>query len=278
MSEQLSSSQEVLLDKIDLSDTRFQMRVVTRIGDIKKSLQAERQHEPVELLGPAPYRIIDGFRRCQAAKELGWVTIRAEVREGLSEEQAFRMAFASNYVRKSLSTLDRANAMRLAMKMGIPKAELPKMFGLSGKQVQRYLELGNLPKAVQAVIDDEFVTMAHAMLLAKHDVGNLEQAAADIKAQKLTVRGLRKSLEVQLGSKPVGRPKGLYSRDHDVVRVRSVAISLRASQNERDGWAEQLLSLVALLQRERPAAEGRESREACGPCTRRKERAHRAIG
>lgn len=249
MSEQLSSSQEVLLDKVDLSDIRFQMRVVTHIGDIKKSLQAELQHEPVELLGPPPYRIIDGFRRCQAAKELGWATIRAEVREGLSEEQAFRMAFASNYVRKSLSTLDRANAMRLALKMGIAKAELPKMFGLSGKQVQRYLELGNLPKAVQAVIDDKTVTMAHGLLLAKFDVGNVSEVVDQVRAKSLSARSLKKALEARLGRRSAhGRPKSIYLCDHDLVRVRSAVISLRASQTDREHFASQLLELAALLQ------------------------------
>ena len=250
VSERASVTQEVPLDKVDLSDTRFQMRVVTRVSDLKRSLEADGQDEPVELLGPAPYRIIDGFRRCQAAKELNWKTIRAEVREGLSEEQAFRMAFTTNFVRKSLTSLDKANAMRLALKMGIAKPELPKAFGLSGKQVQRYLEVGKLPTAVQAVIDDKFVTMAHALLLAKFEVGNLDEAAAEIKAQKLSAQNLRKSLEAKLGKKAMlGRPKSLYLIDHDVVRIRSTVLSLRASQEEREALASQLLDLVAVLQR-----------------------------
>lgn len=257
MSQQPSSSQEIPLEHIDQSDRRFQMRVVTRVSDIKRSLESEHQHEPVELLGPAPYRIIDGFRRCQAATELGWATIRAEVREGLSQDEAFRIAFASNFVRKNLSTLDKANAMRMAMKYGIRKEELPKVFGLSAKQVQRYLDVASLPEAVLAVIDDKAVTMAHGFLLAKFEVGNISEVVEQVRAKGLSARSLKKALEARMGRRSIqGRPKSLYLCDHDIVRVRSTVISLRASLADREHLASQLLELAALLQQRDPAVAG----------------------
>jgi ParB-like nuclease domain len=71
------------------------------------------QIEPVHLIGVSPpIRIVEGFRRCAAAKALGWSEVQAFVHEKLDDEHAFKLAFLHNVVRKNLRTIDKANKRR----------------------------------------------------------------------------------------------------------------------------------------------------------------------
>ena len=62
MSETPSGTREGPLELVDHSDTRFLMRVASRVSDLKRSLEVAGQEETVELLGRTPYSIIDGLR------------------------------------------------------------------------------------------------------------------------------------------------------------------------------------------------------------------------
>lgn len=57
------------------------------------------------------YRLVCGFRRMQACKLIGWDTIPARVREGLTERQAALMNLTENLERKDLNTLEEALAI-----------------------------------------------------------------------------------------------------------------------------------------------------------------------
>lgn len=92
----------VRLDDILLDDLTYQLRIEARVSDLKQSLEENGQLEPVHLLGPAPHRIVDGFRRCTAAKALGWTEVREL--EGLQvvEVVANERAFLHNESRKNV--------------------------------------------------------------------------------------------------------------------------------------------------------------------------------
>jgi ParB/RepB/Spo0J family partition protein len=57
------------------------------------------------------YRLVCGFRRMQACKLLGWESIPARVREGLTERQAALMNLTENLERKDLNTWEEAVAI-----------------------------------------------------------------------------------------------------------------------------------------------------------------------
>ena len=77
---------DISLEEIN-EDRTLQYRLTANIGDLKHSLQQEGQQEPIDLTGSKPYRIIDGFRRVEASKALGWPTIKALIHKGLSDEE-----------------------------------------------------------------------------------------------------------------------------------------------------------------------------------------------
>jgi len=71
--------------------------------------------QPIEELADAPggfkYRLVCGFRRLTAVKQLGWETIPARLREGLNERQASLLNLTENLERKDLNLLEEALAL-----------------------------------------------------------------------------------------------------------------------------------------------------------------------
>lgn len=57
------------------------------------------------------WRLVCGFRRLAAIKTLGWETVPARVREGLTTRQASLMNLTENLERKDLNTLEEALAL-----------------------------------------------------------------------------------------------------------------------------------------------------------------------
>lgn len=251
----------VRLDDVDLADLTYQLRVEVRLGDIKQSLEESGQLEPVHLLSPAPYKIIDGFRRCTAARALGWEEIEAAVYNGLDHRRAFQFAFAHNVVRNNLRSIDKANAIRLAMKAGLSKYDAAVELKMSVKQVGRYLALLGLPRDVQSAIDEREFTMAHALVVAAFDVGNVASVVAEVRSKGLTAAQLKRSLRKLLGARvrATGRPKQFVSRDGNYLRFEG-EFCLSAPREERERLATRLVGLVALLQRESVGSQRRSFR------------------
>lgn len=162
----------VRLDEIDVGDTTFQFRATLRIGDLKTSLKAEGQQIPIVVRrgqGKKKYQIISGFRRTTAAKELGWTEIAAIVRQGLSEEEAFRAAILENTARKTYSDIDRAYVIRSYRERGHGGDEVAKVMNLTDRQVRNLLSLLELPDEVQGAVDDpdQHFSTTHALTLKK---------------------------------------------------------------------------------------------------------------
>ena len=197
--------ESIPVDEIDSSDETFQYRLSTDTIGLRVAIAREGQLEPIDLADSKPYRIIDGFRRFRAIRELGWTSVRAIVRRGLTSEAMHRIAFAQNVVRKNLRPLEKANAIRLAKRRGCTALLIAKQFGISEKQIRRYDALLEFPKLLQQVVDNGVLSMAHATVLARHgdiDVTDwVKQAQTGRWSAAELSRALRKTLKLGTGGK-----------------------------------------------------------------------------
>jgi ParB/RepB/Spo0J family partition protein len=247
---QTSSWEEVALADIDREDLAFQYRFPSEIATLRLSLEAEGQREPIDLLGKKPYRIVDGFRRIAAATALRWETIKAFVHRDVSEEEAYRIAFTKNVVRRNLSPLERAQAILVAMKKrGLKISDLDEAFGISEKQVKRYLELLKFPDSIQKILDGEVVTMAHARALAKYGVGDdADKWRRRIQSDHLDARVLVRLLTEEKGKRPIGRPKRYMKREGDRVRMYGFLVGKDSSKEEKERVVKLLRDVIDLLE------------------------------
>jgi ParB/RepB/Spo0J family partition protein len=232
------SWEEVPLEDIDAGDTTLQFRFLTRTGDLQASLKHDGQQEPIDLAGEKPYKIVDGFRRVAAAKKLGWKAIKAFLHDGLLDDDAWCIAFTKNVVRKNLSPMERANAMLLAQKRGTTKTALPEVFGLSERQVDRYLKLLEFPGHIQKILDGRVVTMAHAKLLAAFQVKDGPKWKRRIEDEKLDVRALKKALLEDHGSKVPARKKILLKKEKDRIRLFPMVVRKDAPPGLARVWSD----------------------------------------
>jgi ParB/RepB/Spo0J family partition protein len=230
---------EIPLEHVDLSDTTFQYRLNSSIADLTASLGQEGQKEPVDLLrgrsnGSQPtYRIVDGFRRVEALGDLGWTTVKALVHTGISEEEAHKLAFIKNVVRKNLRPMDKANAIYLAKQRGRKVAELAREFNLSEKQLKRYEGLLSVPPEIQKLVDRGVVSMAHAKVLADFGVSDLGEWIRQIGDNRVSVKQLRRDLGRAVGVKPPGRQKLYMKKEKNRIRMYPFTISRSAPREER---------------------------------------------
>jgi len=226
--------QEVPLEDIKTDDKAFQYRFTTRVGDLKNSLQVEGQREPIDLTGSKPYRIIDGFRRVEALRALGWNKVKALVHKGISEEEARKLAFIKNVVRKNLSPIEKGNAIYQAKLSGMKAKDLSEFFGMSERQVLRYQELLEFPAEVQKLLVDEKVNMEQAKVLSDFKPKDLDGWVKKIADESITAKQLKRLLKKELGVKPSGRAKIYMKKQKDGIRMYPFTISKSSPQAERE--------------------------------------------
>lgn len=131
----------VRLSDIDVNDTLFQLRIHPPTPELLSSLEREGQREPVELLGiTAPFRIVDGFRRIAAARNLGWHSVKALIHRKLGDREGMKIAFTKRIAVNNLSIPEKTHAMGLARRLGLSNIEIAELFDLSEREVRMHLE------------------------------------------------------------------------------------------------------------------------------------------
>ena len=241
--------QAVTLDEVTLEDRTVQYRLSTQTTDLARSLGEDGQEEPIDLLRGfgKPYRVIDGFRRCQAAYELGWPSIKAFIHD-MDEEKALRFAYTKNVVRRNLSPMERAHALWVGQKKGLSKSDLAAAFGISEKQVDRYLKLLHFSPALQRCIDRKVVTMAHAAVLADFEVEDPAAWKKRIEEERLDARALRRLLRRENGQHEVGRKRLYLKQTKDTLRMYPFSVKADTPAPERKKIATLLREAVQFLE------------------------------
>jgi ParB family chromosome partitioning protein len=207
-----STIRSVPLGEIDAEDTRFQFRLSPTTGDLRASIRTGGQQVPLLLWGSnPPYKIVDGFRRVAAIAEIGWDSVKAIIREDLTEQAAFALSFIENVKRKNYSPVDKANAIWQAIHgRGMKKEEVARELGLSVKQVGRYLKLLELDSALQQAVKRGRISMAHAAALHHSGIRDPARWIERIREEGLTEKQLRRRLK-KAGRG--GRPKLYLNAD-----------------------------------------------------------------
>jgi ParB/RepB/Spo0J family partition protein len=246
---------------INHDDRSTQFRITTRVDDLRASIERQGQSHPVDLFGTKPYRIIDGFRRVQAIKELGWPVAKAIVHGGITKDDALRLAFTSNAARKNLSPLDKANAIRVCKQCGMKAPEVATMLGISERQLERYAWLLTFSKSLQELVDANEVSMAHAVVIAKFDGISLVDWVERLQEQKWSASELRRELR-KAASKRATKSRPCAQIRRDECRVYARRFSAATPANERERAIAEYERLIAVQKRERHGENGRVQRAA----------------
>jgi ParB/RepB/Spo0J family partition protein len=223
---------DVPLEQIDLADVKYQCRFQVKIADIRTSLASQGQEELVHLTDSKPHRIIDGFRRVTAMKELGWKTVKAIVHHGISDEKAHEIAYTTNATRKNLRSVEIAHSIVLSKQRGQKDDAIAAHHGMSMRQLQRYERLLAFPKDLQELVDVGEVSMAHAAVLAKFDGINLVEWVEKALDKKWSADELRRELSKSKHGGATSKPRTLIKVGHEDCRLLSRCFSKKSSTND----------------------------------------------
>jgi ParB family transcriptional regulator, chromosome partitioning protein len=112
------------------------------------------------------YVLVAGERRWRAARLAGLTHVPALVREGLSDEDALRLALVENLQRRDLDPLEEAAGYRRLQELGLKQAQVAAAVHRSQPAVANALRLLDLPEEVREAIQDGRLSPAHGRALA----------------------------------------------------------------------------------------------------------------
>ena len=168
------------------------------VGDLTK-LTLSIRHEGiltppvVAKVGENTYQPIDGDRRLEVAKALGYESLTCVVYEGLTEAEIAQKSYILNVERNQLNNIERAlHIKKMKDEFGYSHDEL-EILGYGSKgQTSKLLSLLDLPEEIQGNLINGKLTKAHCIELSK------------IKDTKQMLRTAKLAIENDWSSKKVG--------------------------------------------------------------------------
>jgi ParB-like chromosome segregation protein Spo0J len=176
----------------------YKSRTPTEIEDLAADMAANGQTEAVEVT-PAMI-IISGHARWEAAKKLGWKTLRCWVRADLAEagpEAVEARVIEANLYRRQLTRLDLVRSYRELKRLtknrwgqsrseGQVKGDLRDVIArrfsppVSGRTLDRWLQLLDLPMSIQEAVDAGSLKLTEAVKVAALEADAQAQVAKEI--------------------------------------------------------------------------------------------------
>lgn len=134
-------------------------------------------------VGENTYQVIDGDRRIQVAKDLGFETVICVVYEGLTDAEIDQKSFILNVERNQLTDIEKALHIRKVKdKYGYSNEEL-EILGYGSKgQISKLLGLLDLPEEIQGHISSGALTTAHGV-----EIRRLKNSKQMLKVAKLAI-------------------------------------------------------------------------------------------
>lgn len=113
------------------------------------------------------YELLAGERRWRAAQQAGLHEIPAILRNDLDDREAHVLGLIENLQRESLSPMETARGLlELAELFDLTHEAAGRRIGKSRAYVSNFLRLLKLDDRVQALMDDDQISMGHARVLA----------------------------------------------------------------------------------------------------------------
>lgn len=161
------------------------------LKELKDSIAANGLLQPIVVRPGARegYELVAGERRWRAVKELGWKKVPAVIRD-VDEQTLLTLALVENLQRASLSPIDEAEGYeRLASDFSLTHAQIAHAVGRDRSTIANAVRLLELPKPVQALLDQGALSAGHARaLLSLDDDREIARLAREAVAHGWSVR------------------------------------------------------------------------------------------
>jgi ParB/RepB/Spo0J family partition protein len=160
---------EIALDDVRLNPRN--PRETVRDGRIDELAESIEQQGLLQAVTVRPvsdgYELVHGERRYRAVSQLGWETLRAEIRD-LSDREALEASVTENLQREDVTAIAEAQSYRaLIDEFGLTQTEAADRLGISQSHISNRLKLLELPEELQENILHQIFTPWQARELAR---------------------------------------------------------------------------------------------------------------
>ena len=223
---------DVDLRQIDFHDSTYCLRRALRIEPLAESIRAHGQQIPA-ILRRRPDRerlqIVCGFRRIAALQRLERPTVRAIVRDDLTDHAALAQCLLENVHRKAYSPLELSMAICRLKEEGETMARIAQMLGLGKRQTQHLELLTRFPGPVRDALDAGTLRATHAITMMKA----LGPDATDdgvapwierVRVERPSVLALARALGAEVRQSRARQPVRLFKVDGEAGTTLSIAL------------------------------------------------------
>lgn len=143
---------EVSIDQIKPSP--YQLRLSFQTEDLKEEIQKDGLLSPIIVrVKNGYYELIDGQRRLEALKELGWKKVPVEIQE-VDDGKARLMVYKLNSIRESYTTEEKARYFKKLHDEGMTPYAIGQEFRIDDNIIRAYLNIFKFPEDIQRSIFD----------------------------------------------------------------------------------------------------------------------------
>ena len=177
------------------------------LAELTSSLKQSGLLQPilVRRKGDGIYELISGERRWRAAKEAGFETVQAVIRN-CGDEESVVLALVENLQRTDLNPMDMARTYhRMMNEFGLTQDIIAQRVSCERSSIANAVRLINLPSEIQQLIETNQLSMGHAKVILGLASQNEQLRVAQLVVSKvLSVRETEKLIE----SSPVAKKRG----------------------------------------------------------------------
>lgn len=161
-----STRMELAIDSIDATDNARGSMDETFITELMASMKSAQLIQPIvcEVIADQVdrFNLIAGYQRLEAAKRLGWLTIKADVYKTLDPRRREEMHLAENLMRRDLSHMDIARRIAKAKAAGLNNHKIARLLHVSDDYVQKHDRLNRLAGPVVELLDSGKLPLKYA--------------------------------------------------------------------------------------------------------------------
>jgi hypothetical protein len=225
---------EVSITDIDLNDTRLKFRMNFKEDAIKAkadSIQKIGLINPIKLWKMGDHHtIIAGWQRLTATISLEYERVDAEVYEGITYEEAIRIAIADNHLRENLTDYETALQMQTPRREGYPVEKLAEMYGCGVDRVYDLLNVADMDAGIRTALENDQLSLYQAVTISRFPYSERSEILDRTIAGGLPVKKLKHDL-AKLKNHPLYRQPLPVEANPEVIRH---ALKIPTSQGFSD--------------------------------------------
>lgn len=221
---------EVPIDLIDpSSDQPRQAFNDHKLEELAASIRANGIIQPIVVRrNGARFQLIAGERRWRAAQRAGTAKIPCIVKE-VPDERVLELSLIENIQREELNAIEEAQAYkRLMERLRATQEEIARRVGKDRSSIANSLRLLKLPKEVQALVEQDKLSMGHARALLALDSADKQIALArQIASGSISVRDTERVVKAYMSP---GSESGRATRKSSPERANVAAAETRLAR------------------------------------------------